>query len=342
MRSTLLAFLLAFPLAILAGDVAWAQPFESVGTRALGMAGAFVAVADDASAAYWNPAGLPTGHFFSLLADHSKAKRRPLGGLPEFPASDNNGTIVALSTNEIAFSYYRLHINQIAERSPSGASAEPGREDHRGEAILRSVHTHNVAVTGAQFVYPGVSLGTSLRYVYGSAGMAPGSPGLSVGDLLREAGRVERQGQSKFDVDLGLIIGSDTIRFGLAARNLLQPRFDTPGGGSLRLDRQIRAGLGIRTVAGLLVAVDVDVSRATDDAVDGARRNVALGAEYWLGQWLGIRGGARVNVEAEELRAVGAFGVSVALMSGVYLDGQITRGRDSIERGWGVAARVGF
>src|SRR4029453_5176655 len=32
--------------------------FEPVGTRAQGMAGAFVAVADDATATYWNPAGL--------------------------------------------------------------------------------------------------------------------------------------------------------------------------------------------------------------------------------------------------------------------------------------------
>src|SRR5215831_18017258 len=35
--------------------------FESVGMRALGMAGAFVAVADDATATFWNPAGLPSG-----------------------------------------------------------------------------------------------------------------------------------------------------------------------------------------------------------------------------------------------------------------------------------------
>jgi hypothetical protein len=337
-RSSLVALLLA----ILATDVASAQPFESVGTRAQGMAGAFVAVADDATAVYWNPAGIPTGHFFSLLADYSKSKRRQPTGFPDSPAFDGSGTIVALSTNEIAFSYYRLHINQMDRRPAPGASPDLGQEDQGGDAMLRSVYTHNVAVTGAQLVYPGVSLGTSVRYVYGSVGIAPGAPGLSVGDLLREADGVERQGQSKVDVDIGVMIGSDTIRFGVAARNLLQPRFDTPDGGSLRLDRQVRAGLGIRTVAGLLIAVDVDLSSARSDSVDGTRRNVALGVEHWFGQWLGIRGGARVNVEAEDPRAVGAFGMSVALMSGVYLDGQVTRGRDSIERGWGIAARVGF
>ena len=47
--------------------ILWASPasaqhvFESVGERALGMGGAFVAVADDATAVHWNPAGLVTG-----------------------------------------------------------------------------------------------------------------------------------------------------------------------------------------------------------------------------------------------------------------------------------------
>ncbi len=35
--------------------------FDLVGARALGMGGAFVAVADDATAVHWNPAGLVHG-----------------------------------------------------------------------------------------------------------------------------------------------------------------------------------------------------------------------------------------------------------------------------------------
>ena len=41
------------------------------------MGGAFVAVADDASAVYWNPAGLATGSYFSLLLDWKSAKTAP-------------------------------------------------------------------------------------------------------------------------------------------------------------------------------------------------------------------------------------------------------------------------
>src|SRR5438094_8616567 len=49
----LLAICLQFPTSLLR-----AQTFDQVGERAQGMGGAFVAVADDASAIYWNPAGL--------------------------------------------------------------------------------------------------------------------------------------------------------------------------------------------------------------------------------------------------------------------------------------------
>jgi hypothetical protein len=43
-----------------------AQIVESVGSRALGMGGAFVAVASDSSATWWNPAGLAAGQFVDL------------------------------------------------------------------------------------------------------------------------------------------------------------------------------------------------------------------------------------------------------------------------------------
>ena len=317
-----------------------AQVFESVGTRALGMAGAFVAVADDATAAYWNPAGLPTGAFFSLLVDHSSSERRSDPSQPDTFAAAQMGTIVALSTDLVAFSYYRLRINQIERPLPPEASSDLARKDQRGEATLRSVETHNLAVTGAQLLYPGVSLGTTLRFVRGSAGVAPGDPAGTSDDLLRQTEDLGRRGGNDVDLDLGLMLGTQAVRVGLVARNLLEATFDTPDGGSLRLDRQVRAGVGIRTVGGLLVAADVDLSRW--EATTGDRRNLAVGAEHWFGSWLGVRGGARFNLEDDDPQAVGAFGLSLALSSGVYLDAQLTHGRRAVERGWGVAGRVGF
>ena len=326
LRSRLLPVLV--PLVTFCAGAAHAQPFETLGTRALGMGGAFVAVADDASSVYWNPAGLVTGHFLSLLVDRSESTQRRDPNLPGAAAADGSGTITALSTNEVAFAHYRVRVDQA-------------RADPDGPAVVQSLSLQHFAVSGAQYVFPGVSVGTTLRYVRGLAASLREASGSPVDSLLQAAGAARARGQGAFDMDLGLMIGTETVRVGLVARNLRQPSFETLDGGTFDLDRQLRAGLSVRTVAGLLVSADVDLHSRTD-AIDGQRRNVALGAEHWFGQWLGVRGGVRANLEAEDLRMIHAVGISFAVASGVYLDGQITRSRNSAERGWGVAARVGF
>ena len=55
-----LLFVVTIPVSVAA------QTFGGVGTRAEGMGGAFVAVADDATAVYWNPAGIATGATFDF------------------------------------------------------------------------------------------------------------------------------------------------------------------------------------------------------------------------------------------------------------------------------------
>jgi len=58
--TTLVLLVVASPLRAANESVggAWAFLTTGIGARAMGMGGAFVAVADDATAAYWNPAGL--------------------------------------------------------------------------------------------------------------------------------------------------------------------------------------------------------------------------------------------------------------------------------------------
>ena len=306
------------------------QVFESVGTRALGMAGAFVAVADDATAAYWNPAGLPTGAFLSLVLDHASGETFPEG--PDSPvASDSAGTFVGLSTNRFAASYYRLHVNEIARTSHAAGPADAAREDQVGATMSSSMITHNVALTGAQLVASGLSVGTTVRYVRASYGV--GQEGQMLG----------RSGQNEVDVDLGIKAGGERLQAGFVARNLLKPTLKGPHGGRLQLARLVRAGLAYRPFERLVVAGDIDLNRLHSDS--GDRRHVALGAEQWLADWLGGAGrGARIDLEAHTgaRRAVGAFGLSVSPMPGVYLDGHVTRGSDGRKRDWSVAGRVGF
>src|SRR5678816_901234 len=53
-------------LFLLLASGASAQAIESAGSRAPGMGGAFVALATDSSATWWNPAGLAAGPFLDL------------------------------------------------------------------------------------------------------------------------------------------------------------------------------------------------------------------------------------------------------------------------------------
>ena len=70
MTNNLAPVALLIPLLAAAPGLAQAQTFETFGIRAQGMGGAFVAVSDDATATWWNPAGLATGGFFDSVVQN--------------------------------------------------------------------------------------------------------------------------------------------------------------------------------------------------------------------------------------------------------------------------------
>src|SRR5581483_2720654 len=98
----------------LAPRAARAQMYESVGVRAQGMGGAFVGVADDSTATWWNPAGLASGPYFDLLAEY---------GRPDVVPSGQQLVGVAAGFPALGLSYYRLPLSQM---QPPGATAGPG------------------------------------------------------------------------------------------------------------------------------------------------------------------------------------------------------------------------
>lgn len=55
-----------FLIIIILSNVCFAQEFPIIGARAMGMGGAFVALADDATATYWNPAAIPTRRLIDI------------------------------------------------------------------------------------------------------------------------------------------------------------------------------------------------------------------------------------------------------------------------------------
>jgi hypothetical protein len=344
-------------LLVLAPRQAAAQSIEAVGTRALGMGGAFVAVADDATAIYWNPAGLPTGATFSALFDGNTADLVPGGDegaalMPESRAQQLSGSVLGVATPALGLGYYRIRTTTLGPVPPADDSSGD-RQEVMGPPPGTTLVQHHYGATLVQSITYGVTVGTTLKIVHGQAARIDPSVGATVGEALDRTENLEREGTTRFDLDAGLMIAAGPVRLGVVGRNLTEPEFDTvdaAGDGEVDrvvLERQIRLGVALTPGhvaeapnAPTTIAVDVDLQRT--DGVFGEQRQVAVGGEQWLAQRrIGLRAGVRFNWLRRDERSA-SVGVSVGIRTGTYVEGQLTRGRDEFERGWSVATRTSF
>jgi hypothetical protein len=341
----------------LATHDAAAQSIEVVGTRALGMAGAFVAVADDATATYWNPGGLPTGATLSALFDGNTADLVPGGDegaplTPESRAQRVSGRALALTTPAFGLSYYRIETITLAP-VPAADDSSPDREEEIGSPPGTALVLQQYGATLVQSLAQGFNVGTTVKVVHGRAARLDPSVGATIGEALDRTDALEKEGTTRMDLDVGVMIAAGPIRLGAVGRNLLRPEFDTVEAigdeevDSVVLERQIRLGVAITPGhfaeapnAPTTIAFDVDLHHTT--GVYGEQRQVAIGAEQWLAQRrVGVRGGVRFNWVRRDERSA-SVGLSIGIRRGTYVEGQLTRGRDELESGWSVATRTSF
>lgn len=318
-----------------------AQAFEAVGARALGMGGAFVAVADDASATYWNPAGLAAGPLVSLVVESggSGFSDQPVRTGPTVPPGSSawlrdRGTLVAFGFPALGVSFYRL--SNVSARVITAGPVPPPIGTGAELAALRTSH---VGATVLQTIVDGLHVGATLKYVRGSAGARDDAP--APVDPLDEAASLPDQGGHAFDVDAGVMADLRTLRIGLTARNLLEPQFDSLRGGRLELPRQVRAGVAVLPSDRLTLSLDADLTASPDPS--GDRRSLAAGVEQRL--WdrrLGLRAGVRMSTHGATRPTVTA-GASVAVRSAIFADGYVAVGVDGpAPGGAGLGVRVVF
>lgn len=323
MRISARGCLVVLAVAALAGDAA-AQSMEVVGTRAQGMGGAFVGVADDASAVYWNPAGLARGAFFSLVLDRATADKAEPSA-----AGRREGWLLALTTPALGLSYYRLERTAAVPGGPG--ATEPFR--------LESLVTQHVGATVVQSLTDTLAVGATVKYVRGIAG-AVGVPALSPEDAVEGFDVLGRSG-SAFDVDLGVMASGSLGRIGLLVRNVTEPGFETAGGGELSLDRQVRAGASLLLLQDWMLAADLDLTSSPSPL--GDVREFASGVEGRLTRRLSARAGLRLNAAGDADREPAlSVGASYAVFGSLQLDGQYTGGAARAFTGWGLAGRLVF
>ncbi len=312
--------LFCVPLALVAAP-ARAQIAESVGSRALGMGGAFVAVASDSSATWWNPAGLATGPFLDLAIG-----RAVTNGGDNTASRRDSATWFALATPPFGIAYYRLHIKDIQPFEMTTGQAGANRQDRGAGVPVRSLAANQLGVTILRTLIPGVHAGTTLKYLRGTL----------------EDGHAE----GRFDLDVGVLAVAGPVRLGGAVRNVREVEFGAkePGEPGIRLQRNVRVGAAFspEDVTGVPLTVALDADVRSYSVGSGDRRVVAIGAEQWVAsKRVGIRAGGRFNTVGAQERSATA-GLSVSLRPGMFVDGHVVRGGSADDRGWGVAARVSF
>lgn len=198
-----------------------AQAFEQAGVRAQGMGGAFVAVADDASAVWWNPAGLADGPFFNALLEYQQQ-----------PEPGSRVSALAIGTPPLGASYRRVRAVLPAEE------ASNGRQTESGVLHAATLVTHEAGFTLLHSLTTGFVFGSTLKFVHGT---------------------VDDRGTNKLDLDVGVHYRAGPLRAGFVVRSLAEPSFATPGGGQLTPSRHARAGIAWAGETTTL-ATDVDLT----------------------------------------------------------------------------------
>lgn len=345
------AFMAAAALLIAPG-IAGAQTADGVGVRAQGMAGAFTAVADDASATWWNPAGLGAWNSSGSAGGSYLNAVLDLGSLREPSAQSGSGAGpgpawrvaaggVSVGSPALGLSYYRMRISEIQPIS-SIAGPSGGRQDQGiADVHLRSLVLHQFGATVGQSVGEHLIVGSTLKLVHGGLGAAA-RPAAEVS--LDQAAELDGPGETHAGVDVGAMAVAGEVRLGLTVRNLTEPEFGS-GSDTVTLRRHARGGIAWLSGAhGALgtVTVSADADLTTQVTALGDERRVAAGIEAsTLGRRVSARGGVGASTVGSRRTSVSA-GLSAAIQRGTYVDVAVTSGPDQARAGWGLALRVTF
>lgn len=226
-----------------------------VGARPLGMGGAFSAIADDATAAYWNPAGLVQLKSDEITTMHAVLNMDRQLNFVNYAKKLEDGSFWA-------FSWTRFGIDKIEERA--------GQNDPRGYAAGDLIGYFNddentYAGTYSWKIKPDVSCGVTLKYM-----------DQSVADASARS----------FGMDLGLLYRiNDQFSMATTLKDLSSDlRWDTGANHSDNIPWSARIGMVFKPRESLLLALDVDKTEDLD-------AQLHFGMEGWIQEMFGIRAG---------------------------------------------------
>ena len=276
---------------------------HGVGARALGMGSAFVAIADDATATYWNPAGLTKVKKHSFSAMYSDT----------FSTGDGSWLSKGLVTynfvnyvyqiediGSLGLSWIRLGVDDIPRTTfidINGNGFLGDFQDKNGNGIKEDGEPYIDKPEVAEYFSntDNALLISYARQVYSRAAVG--------GNLKLLNQSIFENSGSGFGIDIGLI-GEPYKGFRIGAMLLdatgTQIRWDTADKPTFTRARRLRLGTAYHFTVPRLGkgAIGADFETDQGDLEEGSDRGgfvLRAGAEYWLFNILALRGGWNGN-----------------------------------------------
>ena len=261
-RVSFVAALIAF----VQPTAARAQLFETIGIRAQGMAGAFVAVADDATATWWNPAGLATGAYVNGIVEHSRAR-------------DEGAVGVSLAYPALGLSYHRLHLPSFV-LSQFGVTVGQSLGAHLvvGSTVklVRADQTRSDLDLGATATFGSARLAIAVRHIGSPEVGADGNPmelerQVRVGAAYTSGGSAAVTTAIDADLTKTATSNGDARHLAGGIEVWLRPRVGVRGGVSVNTTGDLRGAtsVGASVAARSGFFVDGFVTSGTDDDKKG-------------------------------------------------------------------------
>lgn len=259
-----------------------------VGARALGMGGAYAGVADDSTAVYWNPAGLPKIKHIEVAAiqqgrQYSGVSLNEVGSQYFFMS----GGITVPKVGSFGAAIMRFGVDEIPQISgvdSNGVPIQVGTFKTQDLALLASY--------GLQ-LHPAFNTGLTLKYLSG------GTSGLKAGGSV-----VGDASSTSYGADLGMLVdfGAMTpnlkgLALGLNVQDLYNSGVvwkNTPTNPTDKVDMNPKVGLAYSPPFAFLKDNGSQLTFAIDaDPKYGSNTLMHYGSEFWYKDTLAFRGGIR-------------------------------------------------
>ena len=224
-----------------------------VGARALAMGGAYYAISDDASAAYWNPAGLAQIQRKEVTAMQATLFAQTKLDYYAYAHPLKGGSTFALSMTQLAstgFQQVGVQFNPATQEPASVVTSGSFSDAERA-----------IAVSWGKNVTETVAFGATIK------------------DVTRQ---LAQSHDSFYTLDMGILKAMGPYRLGLGLQNAFAQR---NGDTSDKLPVTIKWGNSVKLFKDRL-ALGLDFTKPLTGGVD-----MRFGGEYWISRWFAFRFG---------------------------------------------------